>query len=125
MLSVNIANLLICNLYMESRKCNICLESVNNKRITVADPGFPQSGSTNPLGGCQHMILPKFPKKCMKLKEFGSQGGHTSLISPLYRPMDYVCKYLYCEPLKKQLLLREIRGQEIADKWNLVVLQFM
>ena len=29
----------------------------------VADPG-----------GHQHTILPKFPKNCMKLKEFGPQG---------------------------------------------------
>ena len=26
-------------------------------------------------GECQHTILPKFPKNCMKLKEFGPRGG--------------------------------------------------
>ena len=26
-------------------------------------------------GGCQHAILPHFPKNCMKWKEFGPQGG--------------------------------------------------
>ena len=26
-------------------------------------------------GGRQHTILPKFPKNCMKLKEFGPRGG--------------------------------------------------
>ena len=25
--------------------------------------------------GCQHTILPNFPKNCMELKEFGPQGG--------------------------------------------------
>ena len=30
----------------------------------------------NPRGGRRHMILPNFPKNCMKLKEFGSPGGH-------------------------------------------------
>ena len=35
----------------------------------VADPGFPQGGV------CQHVILPKFPKNCMNLKEFGLLGG--------------------------------------------------
>ena len=31
-------------------------------------------------GGCQHNILPKFPNNCMKWKEFGLPGGHTSKI---------------------------------------------
>ena len=44
--------------------------------LAVADPGFPQGGGANPggRGGCQHTILPKFPKNCMKLKEFGPGG---------------------------------------------------
>ena len=37
--------------------------------ISMADPGFPRGG------GCQHTILPNFPKNCMKLKEFGPPGG--------------------------------------------------
>ena len=32
---------------------------------------FPEKGAPTPLGGRQHTILPKFPKNCMKLKEFG------------------------------------------------------
>ena len=43
--------------------------------ISVADPGFPQGGGANSPGGHQHTILPNFPKNCMKLKEFGSQGA--------------------------------------------------
>ena len=40
--------------------------------IPVADPGFPRGGGANSPGvGRQHTILPKFPKNCMKLKEFG------------------------------------------------------
>ena len=38
--------------------------------IAVADPGFSRDGCANsPGGGGAHMILPNFPKKCMKLKE--------------------------------------------------------
>ena len=35
---------------------------------------FPEEGCQLP-GGCQHTILPKFPKNCMKLKEFGPGGS--------------------------------------------------
>ena len=41
----------------------------------VADPGFPRGGGANSSGGRQHMILPNFPKNCMKLKEFEPRGG--------------------------------------------------
>ena len=47
----------------------------------VADPGFPRGGGANSPEGRQHTILPKFPKNCMKLKEFGPPGG-TSLAPP-------------------------------------------
>ena len=42
----------------------------------MADPGFPRGGGANPPGGGGHQytILPKFPKNCMKLKEFGLWG---------------------------------------------------
>ena len=43
--------------------------------IPVADPGFPRGGGANSPGGHQHTILQKFPKNCMKLKEFGPSGG--------------------------------------------------
>ena len=46
----------------------------------VADLGFPRGGGANSPGGRQHTILPKFPKNCMKLKEFGPSGGHASKI---------------------------------------------
>ena len=36
---------------------------------------FPDEGVPTPQGGHQHTILPKFPKNCMKLKEFGSGGA--------------------------------------------------
>ena len=42
--------------------------------FSAADPGFPRGGGANPPGGHQHTILPKFPEKCMKLKEFGPRG---------------------------------------------------
>ena len=41
---------------------------------SVADLGFPRGGGAN-SGGDQHTISPKFPKNCMKLKEFGPGGG--------------------------------------------------
>ena len=47
----------------------------------VADPGFPRGGAPTPWGR-QHTILPKFPKNCMKLKEFVSCDP-THLVPPL------------------------------------------
>ena len=46
----------------------------------VADPGFSRGGGpTLHLGrGRQHKILPKFPKNCMKSKEFGPGGYVTA-----------------------------------------------
>ena len=41
----------------------------------MADPGFPRGGGANSPGGCQHTILPKFPKNCIKSKEFGPGGA--------------------------------------------------
>ena len=41
----------------------------------MADPGFHRGGGANSPGGRQHTILPKFPKNCMKLKEFGPGGA--------------------------------------------------
>ena len=49
---------------------------MTNDHVPVADLGFPGGGGANsPGGGRQHMISPKFPKNCMKLKEFGPRGG--------------------------------------------------
>ena len=53
----------------------------------VADPGFPRGGGANFLGGRQHMILPNFPKNCMKLKEFGPPGGTSVPCDPLDPPL--------------------------------------
>ena len=38
---------------------------------------FPEVGRqlSEGRGGCQHNILPNFPKNCMKLKEFGPPGS--------------------------------------------------
>ena len=54
----------------------------------MADPGFPRGGGANSPGGRQHMILPIFPKNCMKSKEFGPRGG-ASLAPPLDPPLQY------------------------------------
>ena len=39
----------------------------------MADPGIPVR-EVPTYGGHQHTILPNFPKKCMKSKEFGPGG---------------------------------------------------
>ena len=56
---------------------------------------FPEEGAPNPQGGRQHTILPKIPKNCMKLKEFGPPGGGARpkfyyVDPPLLAP-NYVC----------------------------------
>ena len=44
--------------------------------ISVADPGFPRGGGTNPQGGGANLLFSqKFPKNCMKMKEFGPTQG--------------------------------------------------
>ena len=46
-------------------------------RILKFDKMTHTSGGSgiSPRRGRQHTILPYFPKNCMKLKEFGPQGG--------------------------------------------------
>ena len=44
---------------------------------------FPEVGAPTPRGkggGRQHTILSKFPKKCMKLKEYGPRGGASKIL---------------------------------------------
>ena len=49
----------------------------DNHSITVSGGSriFPRRGRQLHRGVRQHTILPKFPKNCMKLKEFGPGGG--------------------------------------------------
>ena len=48
---------------------------------SVVDPGFPWGGGANSPGGDANIWFCQiFPKNCMKLKEFGPLGGHTSKI---------------------------------------------
>ena len=56
------------------------LETHGSRGHAATSGGFrisPRCGANSPGG--QHMILPKIPKNCMKLKEFG-RGGHVSKI---------------------------------------------
>ena len=62
--------------------CKIIFYSEDNLGSAVADPGFPWGGGTNSPGGCQHTILPKFPKNCMKLKNLDPPGGVHPLCPP-------------------------------------------
>ena len=52
--------------------------------ISGVDPGFPVGGGANPLReGCQHTILPNFPKNCMKLRKFWAVEGPAPGTLPL------------------------------------------
>ena len=57
------------------------LQSIGQWRIQ----DFPEVGAPTLHGGRQHMILPTFPKNCMKLKEFGPRAGRASLAPPPLR----------------------------------------
>ena len=59
------------------------------KQLTTgADPGFPVGrGANPPLRGRQHMILPNFPKNCMKLRIFWVMGRAPG--TPLDPPLNY------------------------------------
>ena len=48
----------------------------------------PRRGRQLPRGGRQHMILPKFPKNCTKLKEFGPLGARVPCAPPLRSATD-------------------------------------
>ena len=61
-----------------SLSCELCPKK--STKIFSSDQwriqDFPEEGAPTPRGGGrQHTILSKFPKNCMKLKEFGPPGG--------------------------------------------------
>ena len=56
-------------------------------KMAVADPEFPRGGGAEPPGGWrQHTVLLKFPKNCMKLKEFepGGRGVGDGGLAPIF-----------------------------------------
>ena len=55
---------------------NLFFSHLSQRTFAGADPGFPQQGAPT-LWGRQHMILPNFPKNCMKVRKFlaGGRGG--------------------------------------------------
>ena len=53
------------------------------KCISGADPGFPVGGAPTLEGGEQYMVLPNFPKNCMKLRTFWAVGGERAEDAPL------------------------------------------
>ena len=56
------------------------LRNNQHKESAVAEPRFPQGeGPNSPGEGCQHIILPNFPKNCMQVKEFGPGEGEGSV----------------------------------------------
>ena len=52
--------------------------------LSVADPGFSPGGAPTPKIA---IIFHIFAETCMKMKEFGPQGGRASLAPPLDPPM--------------------------------------
>ena len=53
---------------------------------SVVDPGFLPGGGANSKEGCEKLLFGHlFPKNCMKLKEFGPQGGAHSWHPPQIR----------------------------------------
>ena len=65
--------------------------NLNINVLAVADPGFPQGWGANPRGGGGPPTydLPKFPKNCIELKEFGPPGeGDVRPLCPLRSVID-------------------------------------
>ena len=60
----------------------------------MTDPGFPQGGCEPSKGGREHTILPNSPKNCMKLKEFGRQGGVRPSRPPLDPPLNTLWTFI-------------------------------
>ena len=48
---------------------------LNNRRGQWRIKDFPEEGAQLPRGGANIRFCKKFPKNCMKLREFGPQGG--------------------------------------------------
>ena len=75
----------------------VCFSKIIETQWRIQD--FPEEGAPTPQGGRQHTILPNFPKNCMKLKEFGPQGGGA-------RP-----KFYYVDP-PLELMVTECKSKE-------------
>ena len=80
--------------------------------ISVADPAFsPRLGAPSLQVGRQHTILPNFPKSCMKLKKFGSQGRPKCYyVDP---PLDMMIQFK---------LLQEFRKRSIGFKMSTLLI---
>ena len=87
--------------------------------LSVADPGFPPGGAANPPGGGErkHMILPNFPKNCMKLNEFGLPGGERPL-GPFKSAPAYVESTQNLETRQKVVLCsKQLHANMIHNKY--------
>ena len=51
--------------------------------LSVADPGFPRGGGTNPKGGAPTYYLANFSRKLHENEEILGRGGRASLVPPL------------------------------------------
>ena len=77
----------------------------------MADPGFPQAGAANPWagwGGSQHTIFLKFPKNCMKLKEFGLGGGAKGPLRSTtgkITPANYASRFVLYKSVNRRIII--------------------
>ena len=81
-------NMNICQLKAHCSAANWSLLISNHASYSGGSRISPRLGR-QPYGGRQNTILPNFSKNCMKLKEFGPQGGLVprSLLDP---PLNYI-----------------------------------
>ena len=79
----------------------------------MADLGFRRGGGANSPGGRQHTISPKYPKNCMKLKEFGPGGAH-----PKFYYVDPPC-YIHRSRSTKILDARQFSSFPCSFRRNL------
>ena len=97
-----------------------------HKVLAVADPRFPRGGFANSPGRGDSNIrfFPKFPKYCMKLKEFGLQGGRPSrppLDPPLARKeLNWTCIFDYIGSMKRNIIQRAFAVSEFRSTYSCV-----
>ena len=74
---------------------------IGSELVSVADLGFPRGGGANPQGGGANLLFDqKFPKNCMKMKEFRPRGGARPWRPPPLRSANgYAFQPVLCRPV--------------------------
>ena len=81
-------------------------------------------GAPTPQGGRQHMILPKFPKNYMKLKEFGPPGGGGATHPKFYYvdlPLPSLSRVNVLENL---FLFKLLIKRELYKKFECIIIKY-